>query len=135
MPREDSPTGGDRKVSSILRDMYMISKAGGESMESYFAAAAKLKPEQLKDHIRTRSLAFARLWYAKDTMNDEELYSTVQDPYGNVIVTGPSPSQAVKLQSRAFERIHAEHEASADPKERIDGVIDDLLKELKTKVW
>lgn len=73
MPEAASPTGGDTKVSSILRNLYLVSKddagMGGKTYFSYMKESAKKTAAEIRPFIVERTLAFARPWYAKKAVD------------------------------------------------------------------
>ena len=64
VPATDSPTGGERKVSDILRDLYLVPKASVRYRSLFETVTGKVGAD-LKKHPTERTLAFARLWYSK----------------------------------------------------------------------
>src|SRR4051794_15373468 len=69
VPAGDSPTGGEKKVSNFLRDLYLVPKRS-VSYRSLFETVTAKPGGDLKNHLTERSLAFARLWYSKIAYSD-----------------------------------------------------------------
>jgi hypothetical protein len=123
VPASDSPTGTESKVSNMLRDMYLVPKSVG-SYRSLFEQMTGRSGTGLKSYITERSLAFARLWYSKIAYSKRGWMSS--DGWG--------PTEILKNYRAEFDRHHATNERGADPKDRIEAVVDDLLTRLEGKV-
>jgi len=123
VPVSDSPTGGQKKVSNFLRDMYLVPKRS-VSYRSLFETITGKSGGDLKKHMTERSLAFARLWYSKIAYSRRGWWSS----------EGWGPTEILKNYRLEFDGHHATNEASAGPKNKIETVIDDLLRELEGKV-
>jgi hypothetical protein len=68
VPATESPTGEEKKVSNILRDLYLVSidkSKKGARYQKFFEEASGKKASELRAFITERSLAFARPWFAK----------------------------------------------------------------------
>jgi hypothetical protein len=111
-----SPSGAERKVSNILRDMYLVPK-GGATYGTYFEKVSGKAPADQKAFIADRALAFARNWYAKRAQEEKGT-----DAW--------SYQGAFDEKSKEFDTFHALNESSADPKDKLEVMVDDLLNEL-----
>jgi len=100
-----SPTGAERKVSNILRDMYLVPR-GGATYGTYFEKVSGNAPADQKAFIVDRALAFARNWYAKRAQEDKGT-----DAW--------SYQGAFDEKSKEFDTFHALNESSADPKDKL----------------
>jgi hypothetical protein len=120
VPASKSPTGGELKVSNILRDLYLVTKPGA-TYAKFFEQVSGKAPADHKTFITDRTLAFARSWYAKRA-NEEK---------GSEAWT---PSGVLEEKSKEFDTFHALNESTADPNDKLEVLVDDLLRELGSAV-
>ncbi|MGH7267789.1 MAG: hypothetical protein ACREMB_23480 [Candidatus Rokuibacteriota bacterium] len=113
----NSPAGSDGRISNILRDMYLIEKPAAGSYATQFARTSGKPAAEHKRFITERVLAFARLWFAKGSYAHDN-----DDSW--------TPYRTIMKHAGKFDRVHAEHEASGGPKDKLEVLVDDLLKEL-----
>lgn len=113
----NSPAGVDDRISNILRDMYLLEKPAAGSYATEFAATSGKPAAEHKRFITERVLAFARLWFAKGSyaIDDDDSWT---------------PYKTIMKHAGKFNGIHARHEASGDPNDKLEVLVEDLLKEL-----
>lgn len=134
VPTNLSPTGEDTRISSILRDTYLVPKKASATLGEHFATAAGKKPAELRDYIVKRTLAFSRIWFAAGTFL-EGMQALTPEPTPEVHGgLPPSPRRVVKFQAEEFDRLHEKHERSGQPKDKLAVLVDDLLNELGVAV-
>ena len=123
VPRAESPTGGTRTVSNILRDLYLVSvdkSKKGKTCQSFFEKASGKTSEELKDFIRERTVAFARPWFAKKAVDHRGIWES----------RGWTKSGILENALEEFDRVHTAHVSSGAAKDQVDTIIDEILKRL-----
>jgi hypothetical protein len=127
-PMKATPTGGELKVSNVLRTLYLSDKAGtvaGASYESYLEKVSGKSAADLRDFIVERSVAFARVWYPPKMRAARNL---VAGRYGF------SKGEILKEAMEEFDDKHAENEKSAAKNDKLGDLIDSFIVMLKGSV-
>jgi hypothetical protein len=117
VPASKSPTGNDAKISNILRDMYLVAKPGGSTFADFFGKASGKSPADYRKFISDRTVAFARTWYAKRAYEEKGT-----DAW--------TPSGVLEEKGTEFDTTHAVNTVTADKKDTVEGLVDDLMNEL-----
>jgi hypothetical protein len=117
-PAKDDPTGGTFKVSSVLRDLYLLDKPGGDKDDgSYRAKFEKVSGKagtELKNFIWSETFSFAEPWYVKYVIDNSP--AAALDGYDELV--------------REFNIEAGQHEDRADKRNTLNGLVDDLLRKL-----
>jgi hypothetical protein len=121
VPPTESPTGRDVKISNILRDMYLVAKPAGSTYGDFFGKVSGKSPTEYRQFISDRTVAFARTWYAKRAYEEKGT-----DAW--------TPSGLLEEKGTEFDTTHAVNTATADKKDTVGGLVDDLLGELASPV-
>ena len=116
---KDSPAGSDNRVSNVLRDMYMLPKPAGDTYANHFASVSGKPASEHKAYITERIVAFARLWFAKES------YAYDDDDHWSM-----RPSKTVEMHAEKFDSTHASHQGSGRAEDKVDVLVDGLLNEL-----
>jgi hypothetical protein len=125
VPASASPTGGEHKVSNILRDMYLVDKsATGASYQKYVEKVSGKAGADLKTFITERSLRFAKPWYAKKAVEHRGWWGS----------EGWGKKGILENAMKEFDNKHAENEKTAKPDDKLDVLVDSLLKQLSAPV-
>ncbi|HEX5143940.1 MAG TPA: hypothetical protein VFW21_08735 [Mycobacterium sp.] len=116
--------GQSGTVSEILRALYLVDKSGTAGAGSYQHFAEQVSGRlgaDLRSFVTTRSLAFARPWYAKAAISSRGRIGSV--------VHDPSLSSAGILSGllHEFDDKHAENERMAAEEDKVEAVIDRFL--------
>ena len=119
VPVKVDPTGGELKISNVLRMLYLVDKAGtASSYQSYLEHVAGKSSKELRDFIVERSLAFARVWYPPKM---REARNLVAGRYGF------SKEEILKEAMEEFDDKHAENEKSAATKDKLGDLVDSFI--------
>ncbi len=116
VPAAKSPTGGELKISNILRDLYLVSKPKS-TYASHFERVSRRSPADHAKYITERTVAFARTWYAKRSYEEKGA-----DAW--------RPSAILKEKSDEFDDKHKWNEIAADPQDKVEVLVEDLLRRL-----
>ena len=126
VPASVSPTGMENKVSNILRDMYLVDKpAIGNTYQKYFEKVSGKLGADLKVFITDRSLRFARPWYAKKAVDQRGGWGSNK---------GWTKAGILENAMDEFDKKHKENEKTANPDDKLDILVDNLLKQLSSPV-
>lgn len=129
VPSTESPTGEEKKVSNILRDMYLVgvdkSKKGAR-YQTFFEQASGKNASELQAFITDRSLAFARPWFAKKAAEHRGFW-------GN-LGSGWSKQDILDKTMVEFDTTHAKHVATGSVAEQLDTLVKALLKKLSDEL-
>jgi hypothetical protein len=121
MPPDASPTGADLKVSSILRNLYLVGKKGAGMGEktyfNYMQESAKKSVTEIRPFIVERTLAFARPWYAKKAV-DHKGWSGSK---------GWGKEGILENAMKDFDEKHALNESKALESSKLVALVDNLL--------
>jgi hypothetical protein len=108
-------------VSSILRSMYLVqAPVKGASYLSFVEQLTGKSGNSLRGFIRDRSLRFARPWFAKKA----------HEHRGNWGSKGWTAAGVLENGMEEFDERHADNEATAKPENKIDSLVDMLMKML-----
>jgi hypothetical protein len=119
MPAAESPTGADKSVSAILRNLYLVPKSatGRLTFREYFERVSGKKGAALDAFILDRTLAFARPWFAKKAVDSRGGYWDQK---------GWTKSGILGNALAEFDTDHKLNEASAGPADRVARAVDAL---------
>jgi hypothetical protein len=122
LPASLSPTSGENKISNILRDMYLVDRSSTRaSYLQYFEKVSGKAGADLKVFITDRSLRFARPWYAKKAVEHRGWWGS----------KGWTKEGILENTTREFDRDHAENETTAKPDDKLEILVDTLLRQLR----
>ncbi len=117
-PAKDDPTGGAFKISSVLRDLYLLDKPGGDKDDgSYRAKFEKVSGKagtELKNFIWSETFAFAEPWYVKYEIDNS--LAAALDGYDEL--------------AREFNVEAGQHEDRGEKRNTLNGVVEGLLNQL-----
>jgi len=115
-PAAEDPTGGKFSVSSVLRDLYLLSRPGGKGDDgTYRAKFEKVSGKagkELESFLWSEAFAFAEPWYVKLSL--EKSYAGALDGYDELI--------------REFNVAAGQHEDRNGNKNTLKGLVNDLLR-------
>jgi hypothetical protein len=97
----------------------MLPKAPGDTYANHFANVSGKPASEHKAFITERIVAFARLWFAKES------YAYDDDDHWSM-----RPSKTVEMHAEKFDDTHALHQASGRAEDKLDVLVDGLLTEL-----
>ena len=121
VPEAASPTGGELKVSNILRDLYLVPKqqagVGGRTYFSYMKELLKKSAADIRPFIVERTLAFGRPWYAKK----------VADKRGWTGSEGWTKEGILENAMAEFDEKHKLNEDRVGEANRLVSLVDNLL--------
>jgi hypothetical protein len=121
VPASVSPTGTEYKVSNILRDMYLVEKsAHGETYQKYVEEVSGKSGVALKAFITERALAFARPWYAKKAYEHRGWWES----------EGWTAKGILEEAMKDFDKKHQRNEKSADPKDKLETLVERLFQQM-----
>jgi hypothetical protein len=117
LPSDASPTGTERRVSNILRDIY-LTPHGAVSYRTGKSGA------ELEQDVTERSLAFGSMWYAKQAWSASgglsgQLETDVQSLKGFAL----RPTTMVQNHIDEFYEHHAENEAHAAAADKLQVIV------------
>lgn len=125
VPASISPTGQEKKVSNILRDMYLVTKEKSgikdSSYQKFMEITSGQTGDNLKEFIIKRVLAFGQPWYAKKAY-DERGWRRSKGWTGEGILENGM---------NEFLEVHAKNDVQAAVENRLDGLIQSFFKMLK----
>lgn len=128
VPASASPTGGDNKISSILRDMYLVSKEGtgaeGKNYQHFVEEVSGQKGDQLREFIVQRSLAFGSPWYAKKAYDERGWWDS----------KGARAKTILKNNMAEFGKNHEKNEQQATEENKLGGLIKSFMELLKGEI-
>jgi len=118
-PSSEDPTGTKLSVSSILRDLYLMSRPGGKGDDGTYRAkfekvSGKAGPE-LENFIWSEAFAFAEPWYVKVSL--DKSYAAALDGYDELV--------------REFNVQAGQHEDRNGNKNTLKGLVNDLLRKIE----
>ena len=120
-----SPRGAEEKVSNILRDLYLVEKsATGNIYKKYFERVSGRSSVDLKTFVTDRSLRFARPWFAKKAYEHRGYGGSKGRTMGGIL------EKSMKL----FNDKHDENEKNAAPADKIETLVDNLLKNIAAPI-
>jgi hypothetical protein len=108
---------GGRPVSSVLRHMYLVTKPAAKSFAEHFAAVSGKPIAELEQFITERTLAFARIWFAKASFKDS-------------YAIGFGLEATIEKHAQRFDEDHATNEATGRPEDKLQVLVNSLLSEL-----
>lgn len=128
VPTSASPTGGELKVSNVLRDLYLVNKQeAGMKDPSYQQFIEKISGQtgqQLKAYIIERTLAFGRPWYAKKAY----------DHRGWRKSSGWTGAGILENGMEEFIRVHEKNEAEAQAENKLGVLIQSFMDMMKGSI-
>lgn len=129
VPASDSPSGDAFKVSSFLRELYLVDKRSSRTYQHFFEEVSEESAADLPDFIEERSLAFARPWFAKKLIEARggTWCGAVCDWWGQ---EGWTAEGILEEAMAEFDRRHEENEDDAEDADKIGALVDGLMGEL-----
>ena len=128
VPESVSPSGGELKVSNVLRDMYMVGKdntnAENKSYQDFLEIVSGKEGDELKEFIVERSIAFAKPWYAKKAYDERGWWSS-DGWFSEGILEGGMED---------FEKSHEKNESDAADEDKLGGLVDKFVEMLSDKL-
>ncbi len=128
VPESVSPSGGELKVSNILRDMYMVGKdntnAENKSYQDFLEIMSGKEGDDLKEFIVERTIAFAKPWYAKKAYDHRGWLGS--DGWGKEGILEGGMAD--------FEKSHEKNESDAGDDDKLSGLIDTFMEMLSDKL-
>lgn len=117
VPKSTSPSGGELKISNVLRDMYLVRKTSPSPYATFFERVSGKAAADQQAYITERSLAFAKTWYAKRAYEEKG--------------TGAwTPTGVLEEKDKEFDAKHALNESTAAPPDRIGAAVADFVGDL-----
>lgn len=127
VPAKSSPTGGEFKISNILRDLYLVNKVeagASQDYQTYFETVSGKKPDEIKVFILERVLAFARPWYSKKAYEHRGWWDSDGWTGEGIIESG----------IKEFDDKHSHNESTAGEEDKIDKFIGKFIEMLAGKM-
>ena len=126
LPASASPSGGEFRISNILRDLYLVDKPSAATYRDYMELVSERTGPDLRSFVRFRSLAFARPWYAKEVIGHRGKWAS----------PGWTAREILDNALTEFDTRHAQHEANAAvaPADRIDAAVDHFMALLSASI-
>jgi hypothetical protein len=118
VPASKSPTGGEFKVSNILRDLYLVRAKPSRTHRDYLEGTSGHAGSALDTFVAERSEAFARPWFAKKAVEHRGWWSS----------KGLTKSGILENAMNEFDTLHASNKASGAPADQLDTVVADFLR-------
>jgi hypothetical protein len=121
-----SPTGTEQKVSNVLRDLYLVEKSatGGNTYKKYFERVSGRSSVDLKTFVTERSLRFAKPWFAKKAVEHRGKWKS----------KGWTAAGILENAMKEFDNKHVINEKSAAPADKIETLVDNLLKNIAAPI-
>jgi hypothetical protein len=118
-PSSEDPTGTKLSVSSVLRDLYLMSKPGGTGDDgTYRAKFEKVSGKagkELENFIWSEAFSFAEPWYVKYAIDKSS--AAALDGYDELV--------------REFNVAAGQHEDRNGNKNTLKGLVNDLLRKIE----
>jgi hypothetical protein len=125
VPASESPTGGEFKVSNILRDMYLVdSSKKGDTYEQLFEQVSGKAGKDLKLHIYDQAISFATIWYAKKAYDVKGFWGS----------DGFDGATIMDNHIRDFSVYSDKNDATANPEDKLQVLLDDFYSQLSGKL-
>ena len=126
-PASASPTGGEFKISNVVRDLYLVDTSAGPGGATYRDSMEIVSGKtgaDLRTFVRDRSIAFARPWFAKKAVEHR----------GWLGSSGFTKKGILGDALAEFDTTHTSHDAAASPADKIDSPVDHFMKMLADSV-
>lgn len=127
VPAASSPTGGEFRISNILRDLYLVDKpSAGASYRDYMELVSERTGPDLRSFVRFRALAFARPWFAKEAIRHRGTWGS----------PGWTAREILDNALTEFDTVHGRHEANAAvaAADKIDAAVDHFMALLSATI-
>jgi hypothetical protein len=134
IPEADTPSGAEKKLSDILRDLYLVNKTGitsqshsnqiPRSYRSYFEEITGKAGNALRDYIKDRSLNFGAPWYAKKAVDHRGFWGS----------EGWSKETILRNSINEFHKRHQENDSGASTEDKLDFYVNRFVKLLNEKM-